>query len=101
MSKSRWETIASTLTNSEGTRAKHDGNSKGSAMVLKSVSIFMATARRASGKSGDKRGEGPSGTPSSTTKKKVHRKLSKLDEANGKLHPKVMESYKKKTHFSK
>lgn len=69
-------------------------------MILKSVSIFMATARRASGKTAEKRNEGAV-TQASSQKKKTFRKLSKLDEANGKLAPKVMEMYKKKTHFSK
>lgn len=69
-------------------------------MIIKSVSIFMATARRASGKSSDKRNDGAANIQAKQ-KKKTHRKLSKLDEANGKLHPKVMENYKRKTHFSK
>lgn len=67
---------------------------------MKSVSIFMASARRTSGKSSDKRNEGAASIQAKQ-KKKTQRKLSKLDEANGKLHPKVMENYKKKTHFSK
>lgn len=76
MSNSRWSTIASTLTNVEGARAKDGQSTKGSAVMLKSVSILMATARRASGKS--KSGDGSSGRDNLPTRKKVHRKLSKL-----------------------
>lgn len=70
-------------------------------MILKSVSKFMASARRATGKSAEKGKEGASDGRRSGQKKKVSRKLSKLDEANGKLPYKLMEAYKKKTHFSK
>lgn len=74
MSNSRWSTIASTLTNAEGARANGQ-STKGSAVMLKSVSILMATARRASGKS--RSGDGSPGG-GNLAKKKVHRKLSKL-----------------------
>ncbi|XP_019552162.2 calaxin isoform X2 [Aedes albopictus] len=92
-------------------------NTRGGAMIMKSVSIFLASGRRASAvprdrasKSGDRaqssdRGRGQQqqlqqqgGRRDSRRNRKI---LAKMDELNGKLNPKMLEMYKRRTHFSK
>ncbi|XP_058127604.1 calaxin-like [Anopheles ziemanni] len=105
------------------------GNPKGGAMIMKSVSIFLASGRRASAQSRDPAGRGPNGsnshssalpratvdpqsrertgasrtgTSSSSAISRDNRKiLARMDELNGKLNPKMLEMYKRRTHFSK
>ncbi|XP_055617848.1 calaxin-like isoform X2 [Toxorhynchites rutilus septentrionalis] len=91
-------------------------NARGT-MIMKSVSIFLASGRRASGvsrertKSGDRttvRGcvaardqqqqQQQPGRHDSRRNKKI---LARMDELNGKLNPKMLEMYKRRTHFSK
>ncbi|XP_055606790.1 calaxin-like [Uranotaenia lowii] len=97
-------------------------NTRGGAMIMKSVSIFLASGRRASGvsrernKSSDRSSSrgicGGAGGPSSGSEsqsnklgpresRKTRRILARMDELNGKLNPKMLEMYKRKTHFSK
>ncbi|KFB39658.1 AGAP000277-PA-like protein [Anopheles sinensis] len=102
-------------------------NPKGGAMIMKSVSIFLASGRRASAQSRDPAGRGPNGsnssalpratvdsqsrertgasrtgTSSTSTISRDNRKiLARMDELNGKLNPKMLEMYKRRTHFSK
>lgn len=87
-------------------------NTRGGAMIMKSVSIFLASGRRASAvsrdrsKSGGDRCAGKGGQDKdkergrreSRRNKKI---LARMDELNGKLNPKMLEMYKRRTHFSK
>ncbi|XP_038105498.1 EF-hand calcium-binding domain-containing protein 1 isoform X2 [Culex quinquefasciatus] len=89
-------------------------NTRGGAMIMKSVSIFLASGRRASAVSRDRsksggdrccagKGGGPDkdkerGRRESRRNKKI---LARMDELNGKLNPKMLEMYKRRTHFSK
>lgn len=61
-------------------------------MLLKSVSIFLSNRRQS--KQLKEQAE-------EKKKKKRTKTLSKLDEQMGKLHPKMLESLKRKTHFNK
>uniref|UniRef100_A0A182J4M9 Uncharacterized protein n=1 Tax=Anopheles atroparvus TaxID=41427 RepID=A0A182J4M9_ANOAO len=98
------------------------GNTKGGAMIMKSVSIFLASGRRASAQARDPAGHGPTnappratvdsqsrertgasrtGTSTSTISRDNRKILARMDELNGKLNPKMLEMYKRRTHFSK
>ncbi|CAD7090018.1 unnamed protein product [Hermetia illucens] len=69
-------------------------------MIMKSVSIFLASGRRASNqnrKSGGARTQGQTGS----TRASKANKRSRMEDASGKLNPKMMEMLKKRTHFSK
>ncbi|XP_052871749.1 calaxin-like [Anopheles cruzii] len=88
---------------------------KGGAMIMKSVSIFLASGRRASAQSRDTGGkastsrgprpvpvkEPPSKGPRSKISRDNRRILARMDELNGKLNPKTLEMYKRRTHFFK
>ncbi|XP_065085328.1 calaxin [Ochlerotatus camptorhynchus] len=98
-------------------------NTRGGAMIMKSVSIFLASGRRASAVSRDRTKSGDrcqstadrrrqqqlqqqqqqqqqqqGGRRESRRNRKI---LAKMDELNGKLNPKMLEMYKRRTHFSK
>ncbi|XP_062545597.1 calaxin isoform X2 [Armigeres subalbatus] len=93
-------------------------NTRGGAMIMKSVSIFLASGRRASavprdrtaksgersqssdrrGQSGQQQQQQQGGRRDSRRNRKI---LAKMDELNGKLNPKMLEMYKRRTHFSK
>uniref|UniRef100_A0A182N8G1 EF-hand domain-containing protein n=1 Tax=Anopheles dirus TaxID=7168 RepID=A0A182N8G1_9DIPT len=102
--------------------AAFTSNTKGGAMIMKSVSIFLASGRRASAQSRDPAGNGasssgtsahqprgdthgrdhqPGGTRTPTISRDNRRILARMDELNGKLNPKMLEMYKRRTHFSK
>ncbi|XP_049279188.1 calaxin-like [Anopheles funestus] len=98
--------------------ATFNSNTKGGAMIMKSVSIFLASGRRASAQSRDPAGNGPSsahqpradshskdqnstGTARTAISRDNRRILARMDELNGKLNPKMLEMYKRRTHFSK
>ncbi|XP_035894989.1 EF-hand calcium-binding domain-containing protein 1-like isoform X1 [Anopheles stephensi] len=98
--------------------AAFTNNTKGGAMIMKSVSIFLASGRRASAQSRDQAGNGPNGsahqpradthakdqnagTARTTISRDNRRILARMDELNGKLNPKMLEMYKRRTHFSK
>ena len=67
-------------------------NTKGGAMIMKSVSIFLASGRRASTAQ-------PKSSKQQETKKKE--KKLKMDDINGKFNPKLIEHFKRKSHFSR
>uniref|UniRef100_A0A182QAK9 EF-hand domain-containing protein n=1 Tax=Anopheles farauti TaxID=69004 RepID=A0A182QAK9_9DIPT len=100
--------------------AAFNSNTKGGAMIMKSVSIFLASGRRASAQSRDPTAgsngasstrqprsdaqskEQPGGTRTPSTISRDNRRiLARMDELNGKLNPKMLEMYKRRTHFSK
>uniref|UniRef100_A0A182FIT0 EF-hand domain-containing protein n=2 Tax=Anopheles albimanus TaxID=7167 RepID=A0A182FIT0_ANOAL len=105
-------------------------NPKGGAMIMKSVSIFLASGRRASGQSRDQTGTGSQhqhqqhqqqqhgraasvrgskrqsqvdgqGGPTIKISHDNRKILARMDELNGKLNPKMLEMYKRRTHFFK
>ncbi|XP_058822595.1 calaxin-like [Topomyia yanbarensis] len=93
-------------------------NTRGKTMIMKSVSIFLASGKRSGDElSPDKTGSGSgqqSGrcggksdqpkrelNPGERERRRNRRILAKMDELNGKLNPKMLESYKRRTHFSK
>uniref|UniRef100_A0A182PSU7 EF-hand domain-containing protein n=1 Tax=Anopheles epiroticus TaxID=199890 RepID=A0A182PSU7_9DIPT len=101
-----------------GLAAAFTNNTKGGAMIMKSVSIFLASGRRASAQSRDQAGSNGTqpGQPTGRTDTKDQstpgagrtsisrdnrRILARMDELNGKLNPKMLEMYKRRTHFSK
>jgi hypothetical protein len=69
-------------------------NLRGGAMILKSVSIFLASGRRASKVVTDK-------ATVAAKLKRANRLIYKIDEATGKIHPKFMDILRRKTQFSK
>ncbi|XP_061513554.1 calaxin isoform X1 [Anopheles gambiae] len=101
--------------------AAFTSNTKGGAMIMKSVSIFLASGRRASAQSRDPAGSSngtaaqptggsqqakehqgaAAGTGRTTISRDNRRILARMDELNGKLNPKMLEMYKRRTHFSK
>lgn len=68
--------------------------SKGS-IIMKTVSILLVNSRRVCGQR--------KCTKERTDNKSVRKRVGtkKMDEGAGKLNPKLLESLKKKTHFSK
>lgn len=80
-----------------GTRANN--TQRKGALIMKTVSLLLASSRRVSNQakhSSDKEG---SGGDDKNKKRKV--KAKRMDEAAGKLNPKLLESLKKRTHFNK
>ncbi|XP_055682217.1 calaxin-like [Lutzomyia longipalpis] len=80
------------------------------AMIMKSVSIFLASGRRASNNSkaagATERGtlstsQSGASTSADPTKKRRKKPKPPMEDASGKINPKLVESLKKKTHFSK
>ncbi|XP_059619280.1 calaxin [Phlebotomus argentipes] len=79
------------------------------AMIMKSVSIFLASGRRASNNSkaagatdkGNQSGAQGASTSGDPTKKRRKKPKPPMEDASGKINPKLLESLKKKTHFSK
>jgi hypothetical protein len=69
-------------------------NLRGGAMIMKSVSIFLASGRRASKVLTDK-------AMVAAKLKRANRLIYKIDEATGKIHPKFMDILRRKTQFSK
>ncbi|XP_049549111.1 calaxin [Anopheles darlingi] len=98
-------------------------NPKGGAMIMKSVSIFLASGRRASGQSRDQAGSQQQQQHGRTASVRGSKRqsqvdtgqagprikishdnrkiLARMDELNGKLNPKMLEMYKRRTHFFK
>ncbi|XP_001658821.2 EF-hand calcium-binding domain-containing protein 1 [Aedes aegypti] len=93
-------------------------NTRGGAMIMKSVSIFLASGRRASavprdrtksgerGQSLDRRGQQQQQQQQQQggrlrDSRRNRKILARMDELNGKLNPKMLEMYKRRTHFSK
>lgn len=62
------------------------------AMIMKTVSILLVSSRRVS----NQRKEKKAGAAAAGKKRK-----NKMDESVGKVTPKLLESLKKRTHFSK
>lgn len=81
----------------DGTRANLP---KRGALIMKTVSLLLASSRRISNQtkhSGDK-------DVAAADREKLRRRklrVKKMEEASGKLNPKLLETLKKKTHFSK
>lgn len=79
------------------------------ALIMKTVSLLLASSRRITSnqpKPLDDKKVGATATVSSESVadlRKARRKAKqrKMDEQAGKLNPKLLEIYKKKTHFSK
>lgn len=76
--------------------ARRDGESgprykSRGAMIMKTVSILLVNSRRVSNQRKEKSAEAAAGK-----KRKI-----KMDESAGKVTPKLLESLKKRTHFSK
>ncbi|XP_055535146.1 calaxin isoform X2 [Wyeomyia smithii] len=84
-----------------------------SSMIIKTVSIFLASGKRTvpgespdrtedrSARGGSKAGDKQQLKPGERESRRNRRILAKMDELNGKLNPKMLEMYKRKTHFSK
>ncbi|XP_058443117.1 calaxin-like [Malaya genurostris] len=79
-------------------------------IIMKSVSIFLASGKRAGDESPDKAGGEQTARscrskrelkPGERERRRNRRILAKMDELNGKLNPKMLEMYKRRTHFSK
>lgn len=64
----------------------------GGTTLLRSVSIFLSNRRQS---------KLLKEQAAKSEKKKRPKALSKLDEQMGKLHPKMLENLKRKTHFNK
>lgn len=81
------------------------------AMIMKSVSIFLASGRRASNNArtagATDKGASSSGTQAAAstsgdpTKKRRKKPKPPMEDASGKINPKLLDSLKKKTHFSR
>lgn len=67
-------------------------------MIMKSVSIFLASARRTSSSKGHDNSV-PGGGTSSGDKRNKSQFI--MEDASGKINPKLVDSFKKKTHFTK
>lgn len=83
----------------------------GGAMIMKSVSLFLTNGRRASKSKANlnlrvSRGaanmtsDSPPGLET-TTNRPRRRRSNAIEDSSGKINPKLLETYKKKTHFSK
>lgn len=99
-----------------GARASNPAARKG-AMIMKTVTLLLASSRRALNQAkepnnNNKQSGGAGGgsnkvavqTPQSAADRlAIKRKLraKKMEEASGKLNPKLLDMFKKKTHFSK
>lgn len=107
MSKpSKWGIVAEKTTTDGGGKKRVTGT-----MIMKSVSIFLANGRRASrnglhlrNKSkptsvGAGNASGGNTEPIRVKRKKCPKNA--IEDASGKINPKLLETYKKKTHFSK
>lgn len=85
------------------------------AMIMKSVSLFLTKGRRAS-KSGlqqqqQQQGGGrstnlrtanmTSDSPELVAPRPRRRRSNAIEDSSGKINPKILEAYKKKTHFTK
>lgn len=87
-SKTNWGKVA------DGARALNPYSNKGT-ILMRTVSIFLASGRRASKNTS----EGVSNT--ATTSDKKNTRNSKMEDASGKINPKLLEALKKRTHFTK
>lgn len=66
-------------------------------MIMKSVSIFLASGRRAS----SNRASQSESVAAGNEKRRKNKNSNKMEDASGKINPKLLESLKKKTHFNK
>lgn len=81
----------------------------GGTMIMKSVSLFLANGRRASKSSGGaetrnrSRGNNMTldGSTADAAQRPRRRRSQAIEDSSGKINPKLLEAYKKKTHFSK
>lgn len=81
----------------------------GGTMIMKSVSLFLANGRRASKTSGAaetrnrSRGNNMTldGSTTDAAQRPRRRRSQAIEDSSGKINPKLLEAYKKKTHFSK
>lgn len=118
MNNSKWGKVAARTTGSEMAANGPSGGERrpvtgvGGTMIMKSVSIFLTNGRRASKQgvqSRHRRGGGNMTSDNSqngangaaATEAPRRRRRSNVEDSSGKLHPKILEAYKKKTHFSK
>lgn len=67
-------------------------------MIMKSVSIFLASGRRASS---NRASQSESVTGNKNDKRRKNKNSNKMEDASGKINPKLLETFKKKTHFNK
>lgn len=88
-SKANWGKVA------DGARALNSYSNKGT-ILMRTVSIFLASGRRASKNTS----EGVANTATTSDKNKNNRH-SKMEDASGKINPKLLEALKKRTHFTK
>lgn len=113
---SKWGKVAETT---RAANAPDGGGGRkrvtGGTMIMKSVSIFLANGRRAS-KSGlhsrnklkptSVGNEAENAAGGATDQAKVKRRRPRcpknaIEDSSGKINPKLLEAYKKRTHFSK
>lgn len=66
-------------------------------MIMKSVSIFLASGRRAS----SNRANQSESVAANNEKRRKNKNSNKMEDASGKINTKLLESLKKKTHFNK
>jgi len=64
---------------------------KASKTILRTVTIFLASGKRNSSNQ----------SKSSNSSKQKRSKQKKMDELTGKINPKILESFRKKTKFTK
>ncbi|KAJ6640753.1 EF-hand calcium-binding domain-containing protein 1, partial [Pseudolycoriella hygida] len=81
----------------DGTRANPP---KRGALIMKTVSLLLASSRRISNQTKHSADKDVTAVERDKLKRRKLR-VKKMEEASGKLNPKLLESLKKKTHFSK
>lgn len=94
----------------EGGERRRGITGVGGTMIMKSVSLFLANGRRAS-KSNSAGGQVPGRNKArgnmtldgstDATQRPRRRRSQAIEDSSGKINPKLLETYKKKTHFSK
>lgn len=81
-----------------GTRAANP--QKKGALIMKTVSLLLASSRRVSNQAKTSNDKAVGGSAADKNRRRKAR-AKKMEEAAGKLSPKVLENLKKRTHFNK
>lgn len=76
-------------------------------MIMKSVSLFLANGRRASktglgvGRTKSRGNMTLEGSTGDAPQRPRRRRSQAIEDSSGKINPKLLDAYKKKTHFSR